>query len=144
MNTIISLIKKYKDVIAYLFFGVCTTLVNVIVYYIAAHPLHLNVMVSTIIAWIAAVLFAYLTNRKWVFNSQASTKMEILKEITSFFGCRLATGVVDWLCMYVFVDIIGLNDVIIKFAANVLVIILNYTASKLIIFRNGKTQNEKD
>ena len=129
------LFEKYKDVIPYLFFGVCTTLVNVISYWICAHPLSMNVMASTVIAWVLAVFFAFITNRKWVFHSEAITGKEIARELVSFFGCRLATGVIDWLCMLVFVDLLTWNDVFVKFTANVLVIILNYVASKLVIFR---------
>ena len=128
--------EKYKDIIPYGVFGVLTTVVNIVVYWVMAHPLHAGVMPSTIIAWIAAVLFAYVTNRKWVFHSKASTSKEITKEIVSFFACRLATGVVDWLCMFVFVDMLHFNDVLIKVGANILVIILNYVASKLFIFRS--------
>lgn len=131
-----TLYHKYKDILFYAVFGVLTTVVNIVVYYICAHPMHLGTMPSTIIAWIAAVLFAYVTNRRWVFHSSATKANEILREIVSFFACRLFTGVVDWLCMFFFVDILGFNDVIIKAAANVLVIILNYVASKLIIFRH--------
>lgn len=133
-----NLYKKYKDVIPYLFFGVCTTLVNVLSYWICAHPLSMNVLVSTVIAWILAVLFAYITNRKWVFHSEAVSKKEIAKEVVYFFACRLATGIVDWCCMLIFVDLLRWNDVFIKFAANVLVIILNYIASKLIVFKGKK------
>ena len=130
------LYEKYKDIIPYAVFGVLTTLVNIAVYWLMAHPLGLGVMPSTIIAWIAAVLFAYITNRKWVFHSEANTRNEIIKEIISFFACRLATGVVDWACMFIFVDVLHLNDVVIKTAANILVIILNYIASKLITQAN--------
>ena len=130
--------EQYKDMIAYLFFGVCTTAVNVAVYWLAAHPLELGTMPSAVIAWIAAVLFAYVTNRKWVFHSQARGAAEIAREIASFFACRIATGVLDWACMYVFVDLLHWNDLIIKVAANILVIVLNYVASKLVIFRNSK------
>lgn len=129
------LLEKYKDVIPYLFFGVCTTLVNVIVYWCCTHLLHLSTMFGTIIAWILAVLFAYITNRKWVFHSKVNTRDDIIKELVSFFSCRLATGIVDWGCMFVFVQILEWNDLIIKFLANVLVIILNYVASKLVIFK---------
>ena len=139
-----NLYEKYKDVIQYLFFGVCTTLVNVVVYWLGAHCFRMGVMPSTIMAWTLAVLFAYITNRKWVFHSEADTKNAIIREISSFFACRLATGVVDWLCMYVFVNLLGCNDVIIKVAANVLVIILNYVASKLIIFRKGRINDGKN
>ena len=128
---------KYKDVIPYLFFGICTTLVNVAVYWVAAYPLALSVMFSTIIAWLLAVGFAYITNRKWVFHSNAVSARDITKEIISFLGCRLATGIVDWFCMFLFVDILNLNDIVIKFLANILVIVLNYVASKLIIFKKG-------
>lgn len=93
---------------------------------------------STIIAWMAAVLFAYITNRKWVFKSEAQGGREIFREIGSFFLCRLATGIVDWLCMFICVDNLAWNDVIVKFGANILVIILNYVASKLLIFRKMK------
>ena len=93
-------------------------------------------MPSTVVAWIIAVLFAYLTNRKWVFHSVAEGFKAIFKEFISFLSCRLATGVVDWVCMFIFVDILLLNDVVIKFIANILVIVLNYVASKLLIFKH--------
>lgn len=131
------LIRKYKDVIAYLFFGVCTTAVNVASYWICAHPLKMHTMVSTIIAWVLAVLFAYFTNRKWVFHSDKTSMKDITKEIVSFFTCRLVTGVVDWACMFVFVELLAWNDLIVKVAANILVIIMNYVASKLIIFKKA-------
>ena len=135
IDTLMELVKKNLDKILYLVFGALTTLVNMGVYWLLAHPLGCNTMVSTVVAWFAAVLTAYLTNRKWVFHSQAATPGEIAREVVSFFGCRIATGVVDWLCMLVFVEWLGLNDVVIKFLANVLVILLNYVLSKLVIFR---------
>jgi len=130
---------RYKAIISYLFFGVCTTLVNVAVYWIMAHPLRASTMPSTVMAWLLAVLFAYVTNRKWVFRSQAKGSREKIRELLSFFSCRLATGVVDWLCMYFFADVLAWNDVIVKFAANVVVIILNYFASRLLVFKKGRS-----
>ena len=127
---------KYRDILPYGVFGVLTTIVNIGIYWFFAHPVGGSVMVSTVLAWIASVLFAYLTNRKWVFHSEARTGKEVGKEIVSFFSCRLATGVLDWVCMFVFVDLCGWNDVLIKCVANVLVIVLNYVASKLVIFRH--------
>ncbi len=119
----------------YLIFGVLTTLVNVISYAIFARLLRFGTMPSTVTAWLLAVLFAYLTNRKWVFESKESTKKGIFSEMIKFFACRLATGVVDWLCMFVFVDLLNFNDIFIKLAANILVIILNYLASLFLIFK---------
>ena len=75
------LMDKYRDVIPYLVFGVLTTIVNIVAYWVCAHPLHLGIMVSTVIAWVLSVLFAYVTNRKWVFHSEASGAGEILREI---------------------------------------------------------------
>ena len=132
------ILNKYNKIILYLFFGVCTTIVNIISYYVMAHLLHKSVMFSTVVAWILAVLFAYITNRKWVFDSKANSSKEIFNEIISFFACRLATGVVDWLMMFILVEKIGLNDIVIKIIANIIVIILNYVASKLIIFTDKK------
>lgn len=127
--------SKHKDLVPYAFFGVCTTLVNMFVYWLCAHPLGLPVTASTVIAWVMSVLFAYLTNRKWVFHSQASTRGEIAREILYFYSCRLATGLLDLAIMYIFVDVLHFNDMVIKIASNVLVILLNYVASKLLIFR---------
>lgn len=135
MGKIHQLYTKYKDVIPYLFFGVCTTAVNVVVYWLLAHVFYIGTMVSTLIAWVSAVLFAYITNRKWVFFSKAETGQEILREMFTFFGCRVATGVVDWGGMFILVEVLGLYDVVIKFLCNVMVIVLNYIASKLIIFK---------
>lgn len=130
-----TLCKNTKDIIPYLFFGICTTMINVVSYWCIAHLMKVSVMPSTIAAWCLSVLFAYVTNRKWVFHSKSKGIKEISYEMFSFFVCRLATGLVDWLCMFVFVTLAGLNDVFIKAVANVLVIILNYVASKLVIFR---------
>lgn len=132
------LYEKYIDVIPYMFFGVCTTIVNVIMYWMAAHIIGMNTMTSTIIAWVIAVTFAYITNRKWVFHSSAVGVKQVAKEVISFFACRLATGIIDGLCMYVFVDVLQFNDVFIKIVANIIVIVVNYIASKLIIFRKTK------
>lgn len=127
--------SKYKDIIPYAFFGVLTTIINIVTYYVMAHFFGLTIMISTVFAWLLAVLFAYVTNRKWVFHSGADTTETIITEILSFFSCRVATGIVDWACMWVFVDVLHFNDVVIKSMANVLVIVLNYIASKLLIFK---------
>lgn len=138
------LYEKYKDIIPYGVFGVLTTLVNIVSYWVAAHPLGLSVVTSTIIAWFLSVLFAYVTNRKWVFHSEAVGFDAIMKEMVSFFGCRLATGFVDLAFMFIFVDVLHLNDVVIKVISNIIVIVLNYVASKLVIFKHSDNQTEDD
>lgn len=138
------LLKKYKDIIPYGIFGLLTTAVNVTVYWVGAHLLNFEVVPSTVVAWIVAVTFAYVTNRKWVFQSEAKTILEIRKEIMSFYVCRLATGILDWICMYIFVDLLCFNDVVIKVMTNILVIILNYVASKIVIFKKNVKRNSRE
>jgi len=137
----ISFLKKYKDIILYLFFGGCTTIINVLVYYIFAHIINFSTIVSTLVAWLVAVLFAYITNRKWVFNSGNIEKKDILSEFFSFIICRLGTGVIDWGMMITFVDFFKFDDIIIKIISNIIVIILNYIMSKLIIFKKRRIKN---
>lgn len=130
-----NLICKHKDFILYVVFGVLSTVVNIVSYWFLAHLISWDTNASNILAWFLTVLFVYFTNRKWVFHSTASTAKEYIKEIISFFSCRIATGVLDWVCMFVFVTLLAFNDMLIKVLSNILVIILNYVASKLIIFR---------
>lgn len=133
-----NLLNKYKEIILYIFFGVCTTLVNIIVYYACSHILFMNTTSSTIISWILSVTFAYVTNKLWVFESINTERKRILKEILSFYGCRLTTGIMDLGLMIIFVDILHCNDMLIKILSNILVIILNYVASKVYIFNDKK------
>lgn len=130
-------LERYRDFIAYAFFGVCTTIVNLAAYAVAARPLGLKTIPATVIAWILAVMFAYVTNRKWVFHSQAKGKAAIAKEAGSFFICRIVTGILDIVIMFICVDILCMNDLVIKAVSNIIVILTNYVASKLIIFRKG-------
>lgn len=135
MDKIKTLLKKYKSLILYAFFGVCTTAVNVGTYYVSFNVTELSNVISTIIAWILAVLFAYFTNKIWVFDSKSFDKNVLIKEIPAFFGCRLATGVLDVVIMFLAVDIAHSYGTVWKIISNILVIIINYIASKLIIFK---------
>ena len=123
------------NLILYGIFGVLTTLLNIFVYWLFTRIFIFQVVPATIIAWIIAVLFAYFTNRKFVFHSKNYSLHAILTEAGEFFLCRLITGLIDVFIMFVFVDILALNDVVIKTISNILVIILNYIASKLFIFK---------
>lgn len=128
-------IEKHKDILLYIIFGICTTLVNMVVYWFCAHILHLFVVVSTVISWVISVLFAYVTNRKYVFHSKKSSYKDIVKEMFSFFSCRFLTGLLDVGFMFIFVDLFHMNDMIIKIVSNIIVIVLNYVASKIFIFK---------
>ena len=126
---------KYKELIAYGFFGVCTTVINTLAYMLLFDVLGVPNVVSTIIAWVLAVSFAYVTNRRWVFESKVSGREAVTREALKFFEMRAATGVLDVAIMFVAVDLLHMNGDIWKLISNVIVIILNYLASKLIVFK---------
>lgn len=130
------LFENYKDLIPYAVFGVLSTTLNIGTYWIFSHLLHIPVIAATILAWIITVLFVYITNRRWVFHSEADTKKAVIKELTSFYVCRVGTELVDLACMFIFVDMLHINDILIKVGANILVIVLNYIASKFLIFKH--------
>lgn len=130
---------KYKSIFFYLVFGVGTTVVNIASYAFFARICGLNTVVSNILAWILAVLFAYITNKLWVFESKCTKIEEVINEIIKFFSCRLLTGIVDLIIMYVFVDKLSFDDILIKCVSNVIVIILNYVASKIFVFKKEET-----
>lgn len=129
------LVVKYKELISYGIFGVLTTVINIVVYTVCYNRLGISNVASNIIAWILSVLFAYVTNKIWVFESKSTERKVLLYELSSFFGCRLATGLLDLLIMYVTVDKLALNSTLMKCVSNVLVIIANYIFSKLVIFK---------
>ena len=135
VNFLIRMLKKYRSFIAYAVFGVFTTIVNIASYSVCYNNLGLSNTFSNIIAWILAVTFAYLTNKVWVFDSK-SWKWDVLKkEVMAFISCRIATGILDLVLMYVSVDLMDWNALLMKICSNVLVIILNYVFSKLVIFK---------
>lgn len=135
---ILGLLKQNRMLISYGIFGVLTTLINIGVYTVSYNKLGISNVVSNIIAWIAGVLFAFITNKIWVFESKSLDLQVLLREFMSFVGCRLVTGVMDLAIMYVSVDIMDWNSTAMKCISNVLVIILNYIFSKLVIFRKEK------
>ncbi len=136
MDKILKLYKKYKEIINYLFFGGLSTVVNFGSYYVCARIINIDEVVSSGISWFLAVLFAYITNKLFVFESKANKKSEILKEITSFFACRIISGILcDVGTFALMVKVLNINDLISKVVTQIMVIIVNYLFSKLIIFK---------
>lgn len=130
-----SLFIKYKEALLYLFFGALTTLVNIVTYYLFFDLLNVTNVISTVVAQFFAIIFAYVTNKMWVFNSKSWQLKTISFEIFSFFGCRLTSAAFDVIFMWVSVDILSLWPILMKVVANVIVVVLNYFASKLLIFK---------
>lgn len=135
MGTIKKLFEKYKSIILYGFFGVLTTVINIASYFVCYNILKIPNVISTIVAWVLGVVFAFVTNKLFVFDSKSFEKNIILHEIITFFGCRVLTGVLDVGIMWIAVDIMNWNSILWKVISNILVIIANYIASKLVIFK---------
>ena len=135
---IVDLIKKYKELILYGVFGVLTTVVNIAVYYVFTNFIGVNYLISNAFAWFLSVLFAYITNKLFVFNSKSFEAKGIIKEGIAFFGARAFSGVLDMTIMYIFVDLLTMNDFIVKIISNILVILINYFLSKYWIFKKDE------
>lgn len=136
MGTIKIIFKKYKEVLMYLIFGILTTLVSLISYYVLTFTIlnpknSVYLQIANILSWVISVIFAYFTNRKYVFNSKTSNHV---KEFIGFVGGRVTTLILDIIIMFLFVTLLKFNDKIIKLISQVAVIILNYVISKFLIF----------
>lgn len=129
--------KNTKQLILYGICGVLTTVINIVAYWLV-RKFDIGITSSTVIAWLVAVFFAYWSNRKYVFHSTNTSFIAVLFEAIYFFACRIATGVFDVAFMYLFADVLAFNEVYTKTASNMIVIVLNYIASKLFIFKEAK------
>ncbi|MBP1856068.1 GtrA family protein [Metaclostridioides mangenotii] len=132
--------QKYKETILYLIFGVLTTLINIATYAFCTRILGVNYYISNIIAWFVAVLFAYITNKFYVFESKSIEYKYVIKEMLSFMSCRVLSGVIELVLMFVMLNLLLINDFIVKVITNIVVIIINFILSKLIVFKNKKIE----
>lgn len=135
-----SLYSANRQIILYLFFGVCTTAINTVCYWLLYDIWMLHNIVSTVAAWFSAVIFAFVTNKVFVFESRRTKTSERISEVISFFGCRVLTGILDIAIMAIAVDMLHWNGLLWKLLSNVIVTIINYIASKFLIFRDTKEQ----
>lgn len=129
------LLEAHWDIISYLFFGGLTTVVNYVIYLPVYNLLGLSAAVSNAIAWVVAVAFAYLTNKPFVFKSHDWSAKTVIPELTKFVSCRMASGAMETVILFISVDLLGWNGNIWKLITSVLVVVLNYFASKLLVFK---------
>ena len=141
------LLGKYREQLLYLIFGGLTTVIDwaisFLLYYLwdgAMQSIPALVHVADVIAWVAAVSFAFITNRIWVFESRKKGFLPIMGELVSFAGGRVLTLLLQEAIMAVFVTWLGLNKYVFRILAAILVIVLNYFISKLIVFRKKKDE----
>lgn len=133
--------RKNKDKLLYLFFGALTTLVNLVVFYVLTeHPWQIDVTAGNVISVIAAILFAYVTNKIWVFCSKTNGAGELLSEFCRFVGGRLSTMVIEVGGVYLIFNVMGYPKMGAKLLTQVIVIIGNYFISKFLVFR-GEQKN---
>ena len=126
---------KYKSLIRYVIFGVLTTAVNYTVYFPLFYIAGFTALLSNVLAWIAAVLFSFFTNKSIVFGSIDWSLKKVLFELTCFVGCRIATGAFESVILYLLVDVMQMSGVVWKLAVSVVVVILNYITSRIYVFR---------
>jgi putative flippase GtrA len=129
------LFQRYREVLLYCFFGFCTFLVSMATFALCNRALGMDALIANIISWIFAVLFAFFTNRKWVFDGDANTAKGLWGQMLSFFGGRLFTLAVEEGILALFVTLLGFDELIVKLVAQVVVIVLNYFISKFWVFR---------
>lgn len=134
---------KYESALLYIFFGALTTLVSIGTQYIA-YAVGLGTVASTTVSWICAVLFAFFTNKVFVFGSKSFEKKLFLRELVSFVGARLFSFLLELGFMLVTVEIMLWNKFIMKLTAQVFVLVLNYIFSRFLIFKKKKNEKEVD
>lgn len=139
MNNVINLYKKYQEIINYLIVGVLTTVVSIVIYFLFSLILDIenNILfiLANVLSWICAVIFAYITNKKFVFNTTTSNKKEEIKVFSMFVSSRITTLLIELAFMFITVKVILINDKIAKVIAQFIVIVLNYVLSKLFVFK---------
>lgn len=137
-----TLFEKYRELILYVFFGGLTTLVDWASYWMMTDLLHVPYMAAAFLSQVFSILFAYVTNRRFVFESRVRGVRAVAVEMVKFFGARGVSLLLNMLVMFLGVDLLHGNDKAVKIAASVLVIVANYIFSKLFVFRNKGRQEE--
>ncbi len=139
-------LQEKREVVSYLFFGVLTTIVNYIVYIVSNRLLGIDYLVSNALAWLFAVLFAFYTNRRWVFQSHTQGKFAQTVEFIRFIVGRVLSLAVDMAIMWVGIDLLGLGkyDLWVKTVAQVFVIVMNYVVSKYFVFNEKEEGLKRD
>lgn len=143
-NLINTVMKKVlsREVITYLIAGGLTTVVNFVVYGVLFNYLDVANMLANTIAWVVAVIFAYIVNNYWVFQNDTSSGKKEGEKLVKFFSARIVTLIVESAGMFFFIDVLKLYqyNMIVKGFIAIIVIVLNYIFSKLFVFdKNTKT-----
>lgn len=129
------LYNKYREIIDYIIFGGLTTIVNIVAFFIFDTLLGWPYLIANAIAIVVSILFAYVTNKLFVFKTRDMTASENIVEFLKFIGFRLVSGLADMAAMWILVDLISIDTNIAKLLTQFIVVVLNYVFSKLFIFK---------
>ncbi|WP_367297555.1 GtrA family protein [Loigolactobacillus coryniformis] len=135
INNIKKILLNNMALINYIIFGVLTTAVNLGVFWLASSQLHLYYLLANLVAWFLSVVFAFFTNKYFVFKSRTAGLLSFLKEFLLFLWMRVLSGAFDMGSMFVMVSVLEINDVFAKILTQFVIVILNYAFSKAVIFR---------
>lgn len=121
-----------KEIILYIVFGILTTVINILAFFGLYEVFDVDIILANVLAWIISVIFAYLTNRRFVFVSK---RENFIREMSLFFIARLSSLLLDTIIVYIGIKTLAIHALIVKVIANVIVVIFNYVVSKFIIFK---------
>lgn len=140
MDKIIKIYRKNEEAISYLFWGFATFVVSMVLFYLFANIMGLYEQIANVLSWIICVIFAYLTNRTFVFKSKVKGLGKILLEFKDFVVARVLTLVMENAILFVMIDLMTINNMIAKLVGQFVVIVSNYFLSKLWIFKKKKSE----
>ncbi|MFD0896582.1 GtrA family protein [Loigolactobacillus binensis] len=143
MSTIKQLYRQHQAVLNYLFFGGLTTLINIVVFGLLHQLTAWNYQFDNIVAWLLSVLFAYITNKRWVFKATTTAGSALVREVSSFFLFRGLSLLLDMLIMWLGISVLGGSALLTKIIDNILVVVINYVFSKVFIFKAAVTATRK-
>lgn len=126
--------KRLQEIITYLFFGVMTTAVNFVTFFLARNLFIWNLVISNTFSWVLSVLFAFATNKKWVFKSKSTGTKQFLVELGKFFFYRIVSFGIDMGCMLLFIDVFKMGEFLAKLITQTIIVVANYVFSKFLIF----------
>ena len=138
MEKLINIYKKNEEILNYLIFGVLTTIISIASYAIFTNIFNIDILISNILSWILSVLFAFVTNKLFVFKSKNNSFKASIVECLKFYASRLFSLGAESLILHVGATILHINDMFVKVFAQVIVIILNYILSKILVFKKNK------
>ncbi|MBT2713616.1 GtrA family protein [Pseudomonas sp. ISL-88] len=131
---------RYREIMMYIIMGVFTTIVNIVSFYVMAETFQMDYKMATVAAWVLSVLFAYITNKLYVFQQKTSGMRSLLKELAAFFSVRVLSLGIDLAMMILLVSQFHMNETLAKIGDNVIIVVVNYVASKWIVFRKTKEE----